>query len=160
MHRLIPAKLAVTIASGFGIGFVPWAPGTFGSVLGIGIVGVLKMSGLNPWVYAGIAMAMFLIGVPICRRAAEIYGVKDPGWIVWDEITALPFAFVVCPFNVTTAILGFLLFRLFDISKPPPIKFLERLPHGWGIMTDDVIAGFYTGIILALLLKFGWLSAM
>jgi len=151
MHRLIPAPLAIFLASGFGVGWIPFAPGTFGSLLGVGIVALLAAAGMPQLWYALLAVGVFLFGVPCCRRAAEAKGVKDPGWIVLDEIAAVLFIFVTVPFTWVTAILGFLLFRVFDISKPYPIRLLERLPHGWGIMTDDVAAGFYAGLILAVL---------
>jgi len=158
LHRLIPASLATFLASGFGIGFVPFAPGTFGSVLGVALAGLLLKSGLPLAWYAALAMAVFLFGIPCTRRAAEVQGVKDPGWIVLDEIAAVLFIYTVIPFTWTTAVLGFLLFRLFDVSKPYPLRWLERLPHGWGIMADDVAAGFYTGLLMAIARHYGWLS--
>ena len=149
LHRLIPAPLAIFLASGFGVGWIPVAPGTFGSLLGVGIVALLAAAKMPQTWYAVLAVAVFLFGVPCCRKAAEAKGVKDPGWIVLDEIAAILFVFATVPFTLVTAILGFVLFRIFDISKPYPIRLLERLPHGWGIMADDVAAGFYTGLILA-----------
>ena len=149
LYRFIPAPLAIFLASGFGIGWIPVAPGTFGSLLGVGIVGLLAAARMPQTWYVVMAVAVFFLGVPCCRKAAEAKGVKDPGWIVLDEIAAILFVFVTVPFTLVTAILGFVLFRIFDISKPYPIRLLEKLPHGWGIMTDDVAAGFYTGLILA-----------
>lgn len=151
LHHWIPVRLATFFASGFGIGFVPFAPGTFGSLLGIGLVGLLALTGITQAWYAVLCVAVFLLGVPCTRRAAEAAGAKDPGWVVLDEIAAILFLFITVPFNSVTAVLGFVLFRVFDILKPWPIRLLERLPHGWGIMTDDVAAGFYTGLVLALL---------
>jgi phosphatidylglycerophosphatase A len=151
LHQWISVRIATFLASGFGVGFIPVAPGTFGSVLGVGIVGLLALTGISQAWYALLCVAVFLAGVPISRRAAEAGGVKDPGWIVIDEIAAILFIFINLPFNPVTALLGFLVFRVFDITKPYPIRLLEKLPHGWGIMTDDVAAGFYTGLLLAVL---------
>ena len=151
LHHWIPVRLATFLASGFGVGFIPVAPGTFGSALGVGIVWLLSLTGISQAWYAAVCVAVFLAGVPCSRRAAEAAGAKDPGWVVIDEIAAILFVFITVPFNLVTAILGFLVFRVFDIAKPYPIRLLEKLPHGWGIMTDDVAAGFYTGLILAIL---------
>ncbi len=150
LHQWIPVRLATFLASGFGVGFIPFAPGTFGSLLGVGIVGLLALTGISQAWYAALCVAVFLFGVPCRRRAAEAAGAKDPGWVVLDEIAAILFVFITLPFNLVTAILGFVVFRVFDISKPYPIRLLEKLPHGWGIMSDDVAAGFYTGLILAI----------
>lgn len=151
IHRFIPARLAVFLASGFGIGFVPFAPGTFGSGLGVGIAWLMLAGGMSQLSYAIACMAVFVFGIPCTRRAAEVQGVKDPGWIVLDEIAAVLFIFTTVPMTLLTAILGFLIFRMFDVLKPFPLRRIERLPHGWGIMADDVAAGFYTGLFLAIL---------
>lgn len=99
------------------------------------------------WQYIATAVVIVL-GVPICERGAKLLKAKDPGAVVWDEIAAFPVIFLFVPFSVATAIAAFLLFRLLDISKPWPCRPLERLPGGIGIMSDDLIAGLYTGIAL------------
>lgn len=119
------------------------APGTFGSLVGLPVAwGTHQVSfGWRPV----IAAAFLLLGIPICRRAAELLHAKDPGSVVFDEIAAFPVLFLFAPFTWQTAIAGFLLFRLFDITKPWPCRQLEKLPGGWGIMADDFIAGLYAG---------------
>jgi phosphatidylglycerophosphatase A len=99
------------------------------------------------WQSAAIA-GLFLVGVPICRRAAGLLRSKDPSAVVFDEIAAMPVVFLLIPFGLATSIAGFLLFRLFDIAKPWPIRRFERLPGGWGIMADDFVAGLYAGGLL------------
>ena len=93
---------------------------------------------------AGIA---FCLGVPICSRAAEYLERKDPPEVVLDEIAAFPIVFLTVPVDLTTGVLGFLWFRLFDITKPWPMKRLEHLPRGLGIMADDSAAALYAACI-------------
>lgn len=127
-----------------GLGLVPWAPGTFGSLLGLPLA--WELGHLSFWVQIVAAVAIFLAGIPICQRGAKVLGLKDPGAVVFDEIAAFPVMFLFVPFHLGTAILGFLLFRLFDITKPWPARRLEMLPGGLGIMADDLIAGIYAGV--------------
>ena len=100
----------------------------------------------------------FLIGVPICAIAARRLGLNDPGAVVFDEIAAFSVVFLGVKINLLTGILGFALFRIFDISKPWPAGRLERLPGGWGIMADDFAAAAYAGGILYLIDRLGSLS--
>jgi len=106
-----------------------------------------------PIAQIGVSLLVLLAGVPICGIAAKSLGVKDPGAVVWDEIAAFPIVFFAAiggwlPFDWMTAAMGFLFFRLFDITKPWPARRLERLPGGWGIMADDLIAGAYASATL------------
>jgi len=103
-------------------------------------------------VYCVAAVAIALVGVPICGRGAQLLGLEDPGPVVWDEIAAFPIVFFLIPVTWTTASLGFLLFRLFDVWKPWPAYRLEHLPGGWGIMADDLAAGLYARMCLGLIL--------
>lgn len=138
--------VAVWLATGFGIGFVPFAPGTFGTLLGL-----LVTWGLFQWLpsmttFATVCLVLLLISCPICGRAARRLGRHDPGSVVLDEIAALQLVFLAVDFRVDTAVAGFLTFRLFDILKPWPIRQLERFPGGWGIVADDVGAGVYAAL--------------
>jgi phosphatidylglycerophosphatase A len=150
---------AVWLASGLGLGFLPWVPGTWGSLWGLPLAwGVGRL----PWPAAlTVACAVWLMGVPLCALAARRLGRKDPGAVVWDEIAAFPVVFFLVdltrplPQLWPTLAAGFVLFRVFDILKPPPIRSLERLPGGWGIMVDDVAAAAYARVALHVLVWMG-----
>jgi phosphatidylglycerophosphatase A len=143
---------AVWLATGSWIGLIPWAPGTWGSLLGLPLA--LGISRLAIWAQPVVILVICAVGIPVCTAATRrLGGKKDPGAIVLDEIAALPITFFLLPMDHWTVLLaGFLLFRLFDISKPPPARQLERLPDGLGIMADDWIAGIYANLALRLLL--------
>lgn len=141
-------RAAVFVSTGAGVGFSPWAPGTFGSLWGIPLAWVIGWLPSLWW--QGLAIfALFALGLPMCTLAAAALGRgKDPGAIVWDEIIAMPVVFFALQLNWVTVVLGFVLFRLFDTTKPWPASRAEKLPNGWGVMTDDIIAGIYAGIAL------------
>ena len=148
-----PALLAATCG---GVGRAAFAPGTFGSLVGLPLSLVLgaaaawlagrmgSPAGLVPaGIEAGLVAVLFLIGVPICTRAAELLGSKDPGPVVFDEAVAVPVVLLAVPLadrGPVTLAAAFVLFRIFDILKPPPVRQLERLPTGLGIMADDIAA--------------------
>lgn len=141
-------RLAWLYATGFGVGMAPKAPGTFGSLLGPLLVGAWQLL-VRPN-YEGVIVAMIgiLIGVAAAQRVARRYGLADPGCVVCDEIAAFAVVFAFAPVTWLTAGLGFAWFRLFDIWKPWPIRQLERLPGGWGIMADDLAAGAFAAAAL------------
>jgi phosphatidylglycerophosphatase A len=144
---------AVWLATGFWAGFFPFAPGTVGAVWGLPLAW-----GLSHLPLAGqlaILAVLFAAGVPLCTAAAKELGVKDPGSIVWDEIVSMGVVFLGVPLTPATLAAGFALHRLFDITKPPPIRRLERWPDGLGIMADDLLAGIYAAVVLHLLLRLG-----
>jgi len=137
-------KLSVWLATGVGVGLVSPAPGTVGGLWGLPLawaVGQLPSSEARV-----IAIVLLgLVGVAICSRAAAaLGGGKDPQVIVWDEIAALPIVYLgVGEMTLSTWLIGWVLFRVFDITKPPPARQVEQFPGGWGIMADDfVAAGF------------------
>lgn len=138
------------LAEGFGLGRIPVMPGTFGSLWGLPL-GWLLGQGIPAWGRLGIGLIMFLVGIPLCERAAQLRRCKDPGSVVWDEIAAFPLVYAFVPINWQSLIVGFLLFRLFDISKPPPVRRLERLRAGLGIMIDDTVAALYAASVLFVL---------
>ena len=103
------------------------------------------------------------MGVPICTSAAKQLGRKDPKEVVWDEIVTVPITFLWVPIGLMSRpeilLIGFVLHRIFDITKPPPVHNLERLPDGAGIVADDVAAGIYSCLALhALLWLWPWLA--
>lgn len=139
--------LAVWLASGFGIGLLARAPGTFGAIWGLPLAwAYFQLPGFWPWVAAAV---MLLLGVPVCDRAARDLAMKDPGPVVWDEFATVPLVFVLVPLSgLWIALAGFGLHRVFDITKPWPCHRLERLPGGWGIMADDIAAALYAAATL------------
>lgn len=147
---------AVLLATGLGVGASPVAPGTLGALWGIPIS--LAVFSLSTWYWqVAILLLINLLGVPICGAAARALGAKDPGAVVWDEFATVPLVFLFVRselvFEPTVLIVGFVLHRLFDISKLPPVRQLERLPGGWGIMADDWFASVYAGVTLQILLR-------
>jgi phosphatidylglycerophosphatase A len=141
-------RLLLFLAEGFGFGRMPVAPGTFGSLPGV----LLCWGGLELQAGAAVCVAiwlfLFLTGIPLCRIAAELREKHDPGSIVWDEITAFALLAAVTAHGWQWLVLGFILFRIFDIGKPWPVRRFERLPGGLGIMADDQIAGVYAATVL------------
>ena len=141
------------LAVGFGTGFMPKAPGTAGTLVGIPIVIYVST---QPTVVQGLSLLiMIVLGCYICHVAANSFGNSDPSIIVWDEITGYCVAMFLVPVSVATICIGFILFRCFDIFKPWPISLVERsVTGGVGIMMDDVLAGIFTNLILLGLISF------
>ena len=143
-------KTAVFLATGGYVGFIPFAPGTFGSLIGLPFCFLLAGIQLSAAIIAAllfIALAIWISGV-----AAKTLKRKDPGCIVIDEIAGMVVTFIGLPFTLTTAVLGFILFRILDILKPFPIRTLDqRLSGGLGIVADDVVAGIFSNIIIRIL---------
>lgn len=157
--------LAVTT---FGVGYLPYAPGTYGSAIGVGIyllVSFLEKTlaqaytvggeRVMAWLHAGnlIAFLLFcLLGIWAANRATRLFKNKDPQQAVVDEIIGQLITFLFVPFVISWqfVLAGFLLFRLFDIWKPYPIDSLQNLPAGIGVCADDILAGVYAGTCLAL----------
>ena len=132
------------------MGLIPYAPGTFGTLLALPIfwfAGAL----LAPAAYFAILAALFLLGVWACEVSGRALGSPDHGGMVWDETVAFLLVLFFTPVQGYWQAFAFLIFRLFDILKPPPIRYYERrFKGGWGVMIDDVMAAFYTLIVLAL----------
>ena len=135
------------LATGFGTGLLPMAPGTFGSVLGVGAVWLLAPLG-DAW-YALITLVLWFAGVFICGVTARDYGAVDPGLIVYDEVVGFLAAMYLLPTTWRWLLAGFIIYRVFDVWKPFPIGWVEEnLGIGSGIIADDVVAGLYTLAIL------------
>lgn len=143
---------SVILATGFWTGRIPWAPGTWGALVGLPLAWGIDQIAWWPLRLA-VIVAICVVGIPICTAAARrMGGRKDPGSIVLDEIASMPIVFLFVPSAVIgrPAVLaaGFVLHRIFDISKPPPARQLERLPTGLGIMADDWAAAAYACLVL------------
>lgn len=147
----IGALIGDLIALGLWSGKFPVAPGTAGSVVGLLLfVAVAWFSGpIGCWVGFGVVT---VAGFMTADGAARRLGKKDPGPVVIDEIAGQFLALLALPLTLPILIGGFALFRLFDITKPPPARQLERLPGSAGIMCDDLIAGLFANLVLQLLL--------
>jgi len=141
------------LAFGFGTGLSPVAPGTVGSLLGVGLAGATL--GLGLFAQLALTVALFVAGIWICGASARRLGIHDHGGIVWDEICGMYATLLIAPPDITAWILGFVLFRAFDIVKPWPIRDLDhRLRGGLGIMLDDLVAALYAALMLGF---YGWL---
>ena len=139
--------IAKWISLGFGSGKAPVAPGTFGTVVGVLIY--LLLSDINVYLYIAIIVVFYFLGVWASQVYSDYLGVHDHGSIVWDEVVGYMITMIAIPAQWQWVLLGFILFRLFDIWKPWPIRWLDEKVHGGtGIMIDDVLAGIYAWLIL------------
>jgi phosphatidylglycerophosphatase A len=146
-------KLAILLATFFGAGYSPFAPGTAGSLAAIAIAIPLH---LPPWQFALLAALLFAPAVWAADVTARSLKLKDPGIVVVDEVIGQWIALTGArTLTWQTYLAAFLLFRLFDIWKPPPVRQLEALPGGLGINADDVMAGVYAALVLWLA---GWFN--
>ncbi len=140
-------KIVLFFATGAYVGNVPFAPGTFGSLLGLVVCFLLTTVPIS--VAAIIVVALILFSVWVSEHAEKMMGKKDPGSVVIDEVAGMVVTMIGIPFGVVTAITGFILFRLLDIVKPPPVRFFQDdLAGGAGIVMDDVAAGIIANILL------------
>jgi len=141
-------KVGIAVATFFGAGFLPVAPGTWASLLTALIVFFTPLSAL-PFVFlALITAAVYAIGIPAAAICEKHYQKQDPRQCVIDEVAGQLVSLWFLPRQAGFYIAAFLLFRIFDILKPFPVNKSEALPRGIGIMTDDVLAGFYTLALL------------
>lgn len=140
-------------AFGFGSGCAPKAPGTVGTLMAV--VFYLPMQFLPLELYGLLLVLAFCLGVWLCGKASSALGVHDHGGIVWDEFVGYWITMIAAPAGFVWIVLGFVLFRLFDIWKPQPIRYLDHhLDGGIGIMLDDVLAGVYALACLQLVAWF------
>ena len=146
------------MATFFGIGRLHPGPGTWGSATTALLWSAIAY-GLPPALRTPVAVVLagfvVLIGIPAATRVARGSGVKDPQFVVIDEVAGQLIALIGAPLGWKTFLAGFILFRGFDILKPPPVRQLEALPEGTGIVVDDVAAGLYALAVMHLLLHFG-----
>src|SRR5205814_9653977 len=121
------------------------------------LLSYLLMPGWQPWTAALLALPAILFGIPAATRVSRASGLKDPQCIVIDEVAGQLITLIAVPISWKSLLLGFILFRGFDIVKPPLLRRLEQLPEGVGIVVDDVGAGLYALVVMRLVLHFGWL---
>ncbi len=139
------------IATGFYSGYLPKAPGTWGSLVGVLLVFLLHALSLQ--IYLSVVAGLFIVGSFVAGEAEKILDNRDPGVVVIDEIVGMLITMIAVPVTPLTMVLGFILFRVFDIAKPFPVNFFDQHFHGGlGIMLDDVVAGIYSLIIMQLIL--------
>jgi len=157
--RFVVSHPAHFIAFGFGSGLAPFAPGTFGSLVGIPLT-LWLLPAYGDVGFGLIILGGFALGVWACDITGRRLGIADYGGIVWDEVVAMMLVLWLVPvLNWQWILLGFLLFRFFDIVKLPPARHFDaRWKNGFGVMLDDIAAAFHTILVLALVRKLaGWL---
>jgi len=138
------------LAVGFGSGLIKPAPGTWGTLAAVPLfLAIASFVGTGSMAYFSFLVVSFGVGVYLCGKAAKDAGVHDHGSIVWDEFVGFWITMMLIPITWQNILIGFLLFRVFDILKPWPIKLLDKHVHGgFGIMIDDVLAGIFAWAIL------------
>ncbi len=139
--------LRFVVATGFGSGFFPVAPGTAGSAVAAGLFWLTTRSG-SAWAGPAVFVLLLAAGFWSAGAAARRLDGKDPGPVVIDEFAGQFLALLAVPFHWTVLAAGFVLFRLFDIVKPPPARRFEALEGSTGIMADDLVAGLYANLLL------------
>ncbi|WP_242462897.1 phosphatidylglycerophosphatase A family protein [Persephonella atlantica] len=148
--------IAYFLSTGFFAGKSPIAPGTVGTLVGLIPILIYWTKGgqyqlLNQ---ISITVAVFLIGIWASTVVVESYKEKDPDYVVIDEIAGYMVAMIGFTPTWQHLLLAFVVFRFFDIVKPPPVRFFEKLPSGFGVMADDVVAGIYTWIVMFIAVKY------
>jgi phosphatidylglycerophosphatase A len=140
-------------AFGFGSGLMRWAPGTFGTLAAIPIFWLIQ--DLSWPLYVSWLVVTFVLGVYWCDRSSKALGVHDHGGIVWDEMVGYWLTMFLAPAGLWWMLIGFIVFRFFDILKPWPINFVDRkVGGGFGIMIDDILAAVYSWLVLQALARF------
>ncbi len=139
------------IATFFYLGYSPFAPGTVGTLGAIALFYLLSQ--FSTLVYILFSLGFTIISIWASGEAEGIFGKTDPERVVADEVCGYLVTMFLIPPSVRNIILGFFLFRFFDIVKPPPLRIVERLPGGFGIVIDDIFAGIYANIILQAVIR-------
>ncbi len=155
------ARWARPVATFFGVGRLRPGPGTWASVATVGLWAALATSLPAEWrwpVAAALAGVAILAGIPAASAVARESGKEDPQTVVIDEVAGQMIALVALPVTWKSLLVSLILFRVFDIVKPPPLRRLEKLPGGLGIVMDDVAAGVYARLAAEVLLRAGWIS--
>ena len=161
VNKLTPKQILsdpiLFLAFGFGSGLAKKAPGTMGTLAAIPVYWLFAQADLL--IYSVLTVIATTAGIWICDIAAKKLAVHDFGGIVWDEVAGYLITMWLVPCTWQTVLTGFVLFRIFDILKPWPIKWLDRhVKGGFGIMIDDVLAAVFAGGLLVLLVNYQWIS--
>lgn len=144
-------SVAIVVATAGGAGYAPIAPGTAGSAVGVVIYLLTRHSPIE-W-QIGLLLAIVVAGTWAASRVETVFGEKDPGPVVVDEVAGQLVTLILTGASVGGAVLGFFVFRLMDIVKPPPADKLERLRGGYGIMADDLMAGLYGHLVMQIVFR-------
>jgi|TARA_B100000809_G_C14941871_1_gene460738 phosphatidylglycerophosphatase A len=144
-------RLAFAIATVFKAGYIPIAPGTVGSIIGLLVFWLIK-DYASFTIEMFVAAALFFAGVWASTIVEQVLERHDPGVVIVDEVVGMLVALMLLPPTITVMFLAFLLFRVFDIIKPYPARWCEQLSRGWGIMMDDVVAGLYVNVLIHIIL--------
>ena len=139
-------RLALILATGFGAGYSPFAPGTAGSAVGLLFVWGMSTLGLTGQLVA--VLVVTVVSMIAADIVATSMGLKDPGLIVADEIAGMMVTMIAIPLSLKSLLLGFILFRVMDVVKPPPARQFEHFKGGIGIVADDLMAGVYAQLVL------------
>lgn len=139
-------RLAVFIATFVYVGLVPFAPGTMGSLAGLLVYGLISWAGGGALLEGIVIVVLFGLGVWAATVAERYFGGVDPGPVVMDEVVGMLITLYLIPVSVSGAVIGFVLFRVFDIVKPFPASRLEGLHGGLGVMSDDAMAAVYANV--------------
>ena len=153
-----PPLWATLLATFFGVGRLQPGPGSWGSLVTVMLWWLLTRwitPSWQPMAAISLALLVVAVGIPAATRVARATGLKDPQFVVIDEVAGQIIPLIAVPVSWKSLLAGFILFRGFDIVKPPPIRKLERLPEGFGIVIDDVAAGLYALAVMQVLLYFG-----
>jgi phosphatidylglycerophosphatase A len=153
-------RWATLVATFFGVGYLRPGPGSWGSaatVLLWWLVARWITHSWQPWAAALLALTAVLVGIPAATQVARASSRRDPQFVVIDEVAGQLITLIAAPTTWQSLLLGFILFRAFDIVKPPPLRQLERLPEGVGIVVDDVGAGLYGLAVMQVVLYCGLL---
>ena len=157
MARALGLRLrdpATFIATAGGAGLLPTAPGTWGSLVGVVLAWIVAGVG-GPISLLTLSLLLFAVGCWAAQKVSQDLGIADPGCIVIDEVVGQALVLAIAPRTLMAYLAGFMLFRIFDILKPWPVRVLDRKIHnGFGVMIDDVAAAVYATIVLALGLRF------
>ena len=148
--RFVLSRPAHLIAFGFGAGLAPVAPGTFGTLLAFPLFWLFRAQ-TDALEFILAIVVLFALGIWACEVTGRALGAADHGGMVWDETVAFLLVLYFAPASLPWQAAAFLLFRLFDILKPQPIRYYDRtFKSGFGVMLDDLVAAFYTLIVLAI----------
>jgi phosphatidylglycerophosphatase A len=155
--RMVFSHPAHFIAFGFGAGLSPFAPGTAGTLLAFPIWWAIG-GAYEPAVLFGLLAFLFVVGVWACDITGRHLGIADHGGMCWDEVVAFLLVLILCPAGLWWQVAAFVLFRAFDIAKPPPIRAIDaRMKNGIGVMLDDLVAAAFALLAFAIVVRLtGW----